>query len=77
MESCCAILLSAPPHPFLPAARCGRRLDGVDPEPGGDVLERLQGLLVRFVVVLHLDDAPKESTHARTHKSDKLEELKS
>lgn len=66
-----------PSSPFLPAARCGCRLDGVDPEPSGDVLERLQGLLVRFVVVLHLVDAPKESTRARTHKSDKLEEFKS
>lgn len=38
----------------LPAARCGGRLDGVDPEPGGDVPQRLHSLLVRFVVVLHL-----------------------
>lgn len=68
-ESPCATAL--PSSPVLPAARCGCRLDGVDPEPGGDVLERLQSLLVRFVVVLHLADAPKESTHALAHKSDK------
>ena len=29
------------------------RLDGVDPEPVGKVLERLYGLLVGFVIVLH------------------------
>lgn len=39
--------------PRLPAARCGCRLDGVDPQPGGDVAQRLQRLLVGFVVVLH------------------------
>lgn len=71
----CATVL--PSSPLLPAARCGCRLDGVDPEPGSDVLERLQSLLVRFVVVLHLADAPKESTHARAHKYDKLKEFKS
>lgn len=64
----------APPSsPVLPAARCGCRLDGVDPEAGGDVPERLQSLLVRFVVVLHL----AESTHARTHKAEELKEFKS
>lgn len=66
-----------PSSAVLPAARCGCRLDGVDAEPGGDVLERLQSLLVRFVVVLHLADARKESTRARAHKSDKLKEFKS
>lgn len=79
-ELCGAIpvpVLSPSSSRVLPAARCGCRLNGVDPEPGGDVLERLQSLLVRFVVVLHLADATKESTHARTHKSDKPEEFKS
>lgn len=36
-----------------PGARCGRRLDGVDPEAIGDVPQRLHCLLVRFVVILH------------------------
>lgn len=51
---------------LLPAARCSRRLDGVDPETGGDVPQRLHRLLVRLVVVLHLGDAAKMSTHAHT-----------
>lgn len=44
---------------LLPAARCSCRLDGVDPKPAGDVPERLHSLLVWFMVVLHLADAPK------------------
>lgn len=51
--------------PLLPAARCSCCLDRVDPEPGGDVPERLHSLLVWFMVVLHLADEPK-STRAHT-----------
>lgn len=39
---------------FLPAARRSGRLDGVDPKPVGEVPERLQRLLVWFVVVFHV-----------------------
>lgn len=60
-----------------PAARCSCCLDGVDPETGRDVPERLHSLLVRFVVVLHLVDAPKKKpTHAHTSWLNKREELK-
>lgn len=40
-----------------PGAGRGRGLDGADTEPVGRVLQRLQRLLVGFVVILHVCDA--------------------
>lgn len=62
---------------ILPASRCSCRLDGVDPESGGDVPERLHRLLVRLMVVLHLADEPERSTltHTQAGKTE-LKELK-
>lgn len=62
---------------ILPAARCSCRLDGVDPEAGGDVPERLHRLLVRFMIVLHLAGEPKRSTLTHTQAGKiELKELK-
>lgn len=38
---------------LLPTARCGRGSDRVDPEAIGNVPQRLQSLLVGFMVILH------------------------
>ena len=50
-----------------PAARRRSSLDGVDPKADGDVPERLDGLLVWFVVVLH--EGKNINTRQSTKKS--------